>query len=151
MNLIARLGYELAYYDSAVHRFNHYTTRTPPLQTENWLQLFLSNTDYSISMLFIHLHTANCSSDYSISIIQFRYTVKEFQVLLVKTYYSIHHCSFVKLFEILLCITNNSIKYHTFLNSQLNDQTVLFLTIQFSKSHFFAHSLNLKQLYLTHR
>ena len=30
MNLIARLEYELAYYDSAVHRFNHYTTRTPP-------------------------------------------------------------------------------------------------------------------------
>ena len=31
MNVIARLEYELAYYDSAVHRFNHYTTRTPPL------------------------------------------------------------------------------------------------------------------------
>ena len=29
VNLIARLEYELAYYDSAVHRFNHYTTRTP--------------------------------------------------------------------------------------------------------------------------
>ena len=28
-NVIARLEYELAYYDSAVHRFNHYTTRTP--------------------------------------------------------------------------------------------------------------------------
>ena len=28
MNIIARLEYELAYYDSAVHRFNHYTTRT---------------------------------------------------------------------------------------------------------------------------
>ena len=27
MNVIARLEYELAYYDSAVHRFNHYTTR----------------------------------------------------------------------------------------------------------------------------
>ena len=32
MNVIARLEYELAYYDSAVHRFNHYTTRTPPLE-----------------------------------------------------------------------------------------------------------------------
>ena len=31
VNVIARLEYELAYYDSAVHRFNHYTTRTPPL------------------------------------------------------------------------------------------------------------------------
>ena len=32
MNIIARLEYELAYYDSAVHRFNHYTTRTPLLK-----------------------------------------------------------------------------------------------------------------------
>ena len=31
VNVKARLEYELAYYDSAVHRFNHYTTRTPPL------------------------------------------------------------------------------------------------------------------------
>ena len=27
--LIVQLEYELAYYNSAVHRFNHYTTRTP--------------------------------------------------------------------------------------------------------------------------
>ena len=33
MNVIARLEYELAYYDSAVHRFNHYT-RTPPSSVE---------------------------------------------------------------------------------------------------------------------
>ena len=32
VNVIARLEYELAYYDSAVHRFNHYTTRTSPEQ-----------------------------------------------------------------------------------------------------------------------
>ena len=31
MNVIAWLEYELAYYDSAVHRFNRYTTRTPKL------------------------------------------------------------------------------------------------------------------------
>ena len=30
VNVIARLEYELAYYDPAVHCFNHYTTRTPP-------------------------------------------------------------------------------------------------------------------------
>ena len=30
VNVIARLEYELVYYDSAVHRFNHYTTRTHP-------------------------------------------------------------------------------------------------------------------------
>ena len=34
MNVIARLEFELAYYDSAVHRFNHYATRTPP--SKNW-------------------------------------------------------------------------------------------------------------------
>ena len=31
VNVIARLEYELAYYDSAVHYFNHYNTRTAPL------------------------------------------------------------------------------------------------------------------------
>ena len=35
MNVIARLEYKLAYYDSAVHRFNHYTTRTPPIYLLN--------------------------------------------------------------------------------------------------------------------
>ena len=32
VNVIARLEYELAYYDSAVYRFNHYTTRIPPAE-----------------------------------------------------------------------------------------------------------------------
>ena len=31
VNVIARLESELAYYDSAVHRYNHYTTWTPRL------------------------------------------------------------------------------------------------------------------------
>ena len=35
--------------------------------------------------------------------------------------------------------------------TQLNDQTVLFPRIQFSVSNLFAHSLNVKQFYLTHR
>ena len=30
VNIITRLEFELAYCDSAVHRFNHYTTRTSP-------------------------------------------------------------------------------------------------------------------------
>ena len=42
MNVIARLENELAYYDSAVHRFNHYTTRTPPL------------TFLTICLIFVH-------------------------------------------------------------------------------------------------
>ena len=29
VNVIAQLEFELAHYDSAVHRLNHYTTRTP--------------------------------------------------------------------------------------------------------------------------
>ena len=43
-----------------------------------------------------------------------------------------------KLFQILRCISNDSIKHQSFVYTQLNDQTVLFLTIQFSISHFFA-------------
>ena len=40
--------------------------------------------------------------------------------------------------------SNNSINHQTFVYTQLNDQTVLFQTIQFSKSHLFAYSLNVK-------
>ena len=35
----------------------------------------------------------------------------------------------------------------SFVYTQLNDQTVLFLTIQFSISHLFALILNIKQFY----
>ena len=31
VNVIVRLEFELAYNDSTIHRFNHYTTRTPPV------------------------------------------------------------------------------------------------------------------------
>ena len=48
-------------------------------------------------------------------------------------------------------IINNSIKHHSFVCTQLNDQTVLFQMIQFSISHLFVLSLNVKQFYLTHR
>ena len=39
VNIIARLEYELVYYDSAVHRFKHYTTRTFPAKksVQKWL------------------------------------------------------------------------------------------------------------------
>ena len=37
-------------------------------------------------------------------------------------------------FQELLCIINNSIKHQSFVYTQLNDQTVLLLTIQFSMS-----------------
>ena len=48
----------------------------------------------------------------------------------------------------MLCITNNSIKHQSFVYMH---QTSSFLTIQFSISHLFAYSLNVKQFYLTHR
>ena len=54
------------------------------------------------------------------------------------------HLHTVKWFQVLLCITNNSIK-QSFVYTQLNDQTVLFQSIQFSISHLFAHSLYVKQ------
>ena len=42
----------------------------------------------------------------------------------------------VKWFQVLLCITNNSIKHQLFVYIQLNDQTVASIRTQFSKSHF---------------
>ena len=44
----------------------------------------------------------------------------------------------VKWFKVSRCITNCSIKHHSFVYIQLNGKTVLFLTIQFSIRHFFA-------------
>ena len=45
---------------------------------------------------------------------------------------------------------SNSIKHQSFGYTELNDQTILFLIVQFCISHLFAHSLNIKQFYLTH-
>ena len=41
VNVIARLEYELAYYDSAVHGFNHYTKTTPPFYNRTFISLLL--------------------------------------------------------------------------------------------------------------
>ena len=38
-------------------------------------------------------------------------------------------------------------KDQLFVYTELNDQTILFLTIQFNIGHLFAHSLNFKQFY----
>ena len=51
----------------------------------------------------------------------------------------------------LQCITNNSIKHATFFNTRLNDQTFLFLAIQFSISHLFARSLNVSVIWSIYR
>ena len=48
--------------------------------------------------------------------------------------------------QALLYINYNSIR---FVHTQLNDKTVLFLTILFNTIHLFLHSLNVKQFYST--
>ena len=50
----------------------------------------------------------------------------------------------VKSFQIMPCITNSSIKHLSFVYSQLNDQTVLFQTIQFSISHLIIRKVPIK-------
>ena len=45
----------------------------------------------------------------------------------------------VKLFQVLLCITNNSIKLLSFVYTQLNGQSILFLSVRFKVSHFFTY------------
>ena len=68
------------------------------------------------------------------------YFLKFYSILFLRLYR-------IKWFQILRCITNNSIKHQSFIYAQLNNQTVLFLTIQLDISHLFAHSLNVKQFY----
>ena len=59
VNVIARLGYELAYYDSAVHRFKHYTTRTPPffLHSDGFKYCYLT-------LIFFFLHSGGSKNCY---------------------------------------------------------------------------------------
>ena len=59
------------------------------------------------------------------------------------------HLHTVKWFQVLICITNNSIKHQSFVYTV--KWSVLFQTIQFSISHLFALSLNVKQFILNHR
>ena len=41
MNIIVWLEYELAYYDSTVHHFNHYTTRTTSLSLYIYIYIYI--------------------------------------------------------------------------------------------------------------
>ena len=72
-------------------------------------------------------------------------------IYILDIYMICKHVNKLKWFQVLLSITNNSIKHQSFVYKQLNVKTMLFLTIQFSNSHLFALSLNFKQFYLTHR
>ena len=63
------------------------------------------------------------------------------QIILLIIYSTLIICLHrVEWFQVLLCITNISIKHWSFVYTQLNEPTVLFLTIQFSISHLFALS-----------
>ena len=96
------------------------------------LQVWLCITNNSIKYLsFIYTHLNGFKHRYVIGTIQFKHTV----ILL----------------QVLLCITYNSIKHLSFIYTRLNGHTVLFLTIRHNISHLFAHSVNIKQFYLTHR
>ena len=121
------------------------------LYTVKWLQVLLLNSNYSIQQ-----NSFICTQSYDsnvISIFQFRYA--EFQVLLFNTYNSCQHYSFVytQLNGSKYCYVSLTIQLDIcyFFYLQLNDQTVLFKTIQLSISHLFAHSLNVKQFYLTQK
>ena len=83
------------------------------------------------------MHTANVSEYcYITPIIQCKHTVKEFQVLQFNYDNSIQQHSFVQLNGSKYCYMPLTIQLnlsHLFI--QLNDQTLLFSTIQFSISH----------------
>ena len=54
VNVIARLEFELAYFDSAVKRFNHYTTRIPPSKANGfnyrkWIHISSWPTDGTLT------------------------------------------------------------------------------------------------------
>ena len=55
VNVIARREYELAYYDSALHRFNHYTTRTPPFYSGVPVHFLFLGSLYSCFVSPLHV------------------------------------------------------------------------------------------------
>ena len=61
----------------------------------------------------------------------------------------------VKWLQVFLCTINNLIKHQSFIYTQFKNQTVLFLTIQFSVSfvhtQFESLSLNVSHFYLIHK
>ena len=107
---------------------------SPKTLSDKIIKLHLKNSDN----LFIHIYQI-CMICKSVLLIKF---LNEPMLILLHT---------VKWFQVLLCITSNSITHQSFVYTLLKDQTLLFLTILFSISHLFALSLNAKQFYLTHR
>ena len=56
-----------------------------------------------------------------------------------------HKSKKLKVFQVLLCITNYSIKYQSSVYTQVNDQRVGFQTIQLSINHLFSLNFNVKK------
>ena len=77
-----------------------------------------------------HFYFKQFSLPYVHSLFLFTYTVKCKNSSISNN--SVKHVLKVKWFQVLLCITNNSIKSQSSVNTQLNDQNVLFQIIQFS-------------------
>ena len=115
-----------------------------------WLQELLFKTSDSIEHYLFTL--SNGSKNFSVWI-QFRNTVKEFQVFLFNTNNSIQHYSFIctLLNGSKYCYVSQTIQFDRHLFTQLSGQRVLFLTLQFNINHLLAHSLNVKQLCLINR
>ena len=65
MNVIAWLDFKLTYYDSTVHRFNHYTMRTPPANyyyfkySDYWPHLYCYKHNILADMTFFRCFMSN--------------------------------------------------------------------------------------------
>ena len=105
---------------------------------------FLSNTNLSICLHRVKMFQELLYNGNNVKSVICFHTTKWLQVKLLNTNYSIlklaSHLLKVKWFNVLLCITINSIKYQSFVYTEFNEQTVLFLAIQSSISNLFALS-----------
>ena len=105
-----------------------------------WLQIFLCKINN-----FICTQLNVFKYRYVTLTIQFKHTIREFQVLLINTNNSIQH--YMEIVSIQLncykyCYVSLTIQLNiSHLFTQLNGLTVQFLTIQFNINHLFAHSL----------
>ena len=110
-----------------------YVLITNSLSLENTLNVNITISSHIVVCLIIsttnqntHTQTHTHTHIY-IYIYIYIWFLKSF--LTLNILFNINHT--VKWFQILLCITNDSIRHQSFVYTQLNDQTVLFQTIQF--------------------
>ena len=121
--------------------------------TRDWTQVFRAIGKHSNRMIQFSISTLAqcqkqfCFKGFSLAKVH-RFSVKNSSISKNSVYhkYTGSHFYFklfsliskVKCFQVLLYITNNSIKHQSFIYTQLNYKTVLFLTIQFSISYQFS-------------